>query len=293
MFRASSLSTFATPPHEPSPAHARRHSCPPRLHPAAAQGTARSRRQTSPRWVVEAARACPQLDQVLVAADSDEVAQLCHRLGFPVQLTSPELASGPTRPCRRATGRCRRLCQHPGRRAAAATRTHRRAAAPLCTTPSSARAGRCVHLKVRCTAENIANPTPSRWSPTPTVARCTSPRRNSFHRDAADPVPQYWKHIGLYAYASALSNLFPRCRRARWNAPSAWSSSASGERIEHLRRAHRARHHRRGHGRRPANGRGPPPHTSDLAMRFHDLVQDCARRPRALLGQRGQRSSPY
>src|ERR1039458_8328706 len=45
-------------------------------------------------WVVDAARACPQLDQVVVAADSDEVVALCHQLGFPVQLTSPDLPSG-------------------------------------------------------------------------------------------------------------------------------------------------------------------------------------------------------
>jgi 3-deoxy-manno-octulosonate cytidylyltransferase (CMP-KDO synthetase) len=48
-------------------------------------------------WVVDAARACPQLDQVLVAADSEEVVALCHQLGFPVQLTSPDLPSGTDR----------------------------------------------------------------------------------------------------------------------------------------------------------------------------------------------------
>src|ERR1039458_8328705 len=48
-------------------------------------------------WVVDAARACPQLDQVVVAADSYEVVALCHQLGFPVQLTSPDLPSGTDR----------------------------------------------------------------------------------------------------------------------------------------------------------------------------------------------------
>jgi 3-deoxy-manno-octulosonate cytidylyltransferase (CMP-KDO synthetase) len=48
-------------------------------------------------WVVDAARACPQLDQVLVAADSEEVVALCRQLGFPVQLTSPDLPSGTDR----------------------------------------------------------------------------------------------------------------------------------------------------------------------------------------------------
>ena len=48
-------------------------------------------------WVVEAARACPQLDNVLVATDSHEVVDLCQNLNIPVQLTSPELPSGTDR----------------------------------------------------------------------------------------------------------------------------------------------------------------------------------------------------
>src|SRR5215471_19322441 len=48
-------------------------------------------------WVVEAARACPQLDSVLVATDSDEVAALCQANSFPVELTSPDLPSGTDR----------------------------------------------------------------------------------------------------------------------------------------------------------------------------------------------------
>ncbi len=48
-------------------------------------------------WVFEAASACPQLDRVLVATDSDEVAEVCERNGWPVQLTSPDLPSGTDR----------------------------------------------------------------------------------------------------------------------------------------------------------------------------------------------------
>src|ERR1700722_1318984 len=47
--------------------------------------------------VFEAASACPQLDRVLIATDSDEVAELCHHNGWPVQLTSPDLPSGTDR----------------------------------------------------------------------------------------------------------------------------------------------------------------------------------------------------
>ena len=30
-----------------------------------------------------------------------------------------------------------------------------------------------------------------------------------YHRDAGDPAPQYWKHIGLYAFRKRALNLFP------------------------------------------------------------------------------------
>jgi len=45
-------------------------------------------------WVYEAARACPQLDEVVVATDSEEVASLCRENGWPCELTSPDLPSG-------------------------------------------------------------------------------------------------------------------------------------------------------------------------------------------------------
>ena len=36
-------------------------------------------------WVYEAAKKCPQLDDVLIATDSDEVASLCRTNGWPFQ----------------------------------------------------------------------------------------------------------------------------------------------------------------------------------------------------------------
>jgi 3-deoxy-manno-octulosonate cytidylyltransferase (CMP-KDO synthetase) len=157
-------------------------------------------------WVVEAARACSQLDRVLVAADSEEVAELCRRLGFPVQLTSPELASG--------TDRVHAVAQlHDAdvyvniqgdepllrpEHIAALLRPFARAHVDVST------------LKVRCTAENISNPNAVKVV-TDADGRALYFSRAAipFHRDAADPVPQYWKHIGLYAYRKSALNLFP------------------------------------------------------------------------------------
>jgi 3-deoxy-manno-octulosonate cytidylyltransferase (CMP-KDO synthetase) len=48
-------------------------------------------------WVYERARKARELDDVLVATDSDEVAQACRRLGVPTVMTSTEHRSGTDR----------------------------------------------------------------------------------------------------------------------------------------------------------------------------------------------------
>lgn len=48
-------------------------------------------------WVYEAARKAPDLDEVLVATDADEVMQACARLGIPAALTSGDHPSGTDR----------------------------------------------------------------------------------------------------------------------------------------------------------------------------------------------------
>lgn len=48
-------------------------------------------------WVWRAAAGCKRIDPVIVATDSDEVAAACHERGIPVQMTSPDCASGSDR----------------------------------------------------------------------------------------------------------------------------------------------------------------------------------------------------
>ncbi len=48
-------------------------------------------------WVYDAAKACPQLDRVIVATDSEKVIAAGHKYGWETQLTSPQLASGSDR----------------------------------------------------------------------------------------------------------------------------------------------------------------------------------------------------
>src|SRR3984885_7557481 len=48
-------------------------------------------------WVVDAARACPQFDQLIVATDADEVAAICRSLNVRCEMTSSYLPSGTDR----------------------------------------------------------------------------------------------------------------------------------------------------------------------------------------------------
>jgi 3-deoxy-manno-octulosonate cytidylyltransferase (CMP-KDO synthetase) len=155
-------------------------------------------------WVVEAARACPQLDGVLVAADSEEVAGFCERNGFPVQLTSGHLPSG--------TDRLHAVAQvHDAgiyvniqgdepllrpEHIAALLRPFEHTNAEVST------------LKVRCTAENIANPNAVKVV-TAADGRALYFSRATIPYDRDGVSPAYWKHIGLYAYRKAALNRFP------------------------------------------------------------------------------------
>jgi 3-deoxy-manno-octulosonate cytidylyltransferase (CMP-KDO synthetase) len=170
-------------------------------------------------WVVEAARACPQLDRVLVATDSEEVVALCNQLGFPVQLTSADLPSG--------TDRLHAVAQlhdadiyvniqgdEPLVRPEHIASLLRPFAYPQPHTRED-RNHETQHiavstLKVRCTPENIANPNAVK------VVTAADGRALYFsratipcHRDASDPAPLYWKHIGLYAYRKSALSRFP------------------------------------------------------------------------------------
>jgi 3-deoxy-manno-octulosonate cytidylyltransferase (CMP-KDO synthetase) len=155
-------------------------------------------------WVVEAARACPQLDEVLVATDSKEVADLCRKIAVPVELTSPELPSG--------TDRLHAVAQiHDARiyvniqgdepllrpeHIAALLRPFEQANVDVTT------------LKVRCTPENIANPNAVKVV-TAADGRALYFSRATIPYDRDGSSPPYWKHLGLYAYRKAALNRFP------------------------------------------------------------------------------------
>jgi 3-deoxy-manno-octulosonate cytidylyltransferase (CMP-KDO synthetase) len=156
-------------------------------------------------WVWEAARACPQLDGLIVATDSDEVAELCSAHGWACQMTSPELASGSDRVHAVAQAIDAEIYvniqgDEPMLRpehVAALLSPFARAHVEVST------------LKVLCSAENVGNPNAVK------VVTATDGRALYFSR-ATIPYDRdntggavYWKHIGLYAYRKAALNRFP------------------------------------------------------------------------------------
>ncbi len=154
-------------------------------------------------WVYEAARACPQLDHLLVATDSSEVAELCQRHGWPVELTSPDLPSG--------SDRVHAVAQrHP-----AEIYVNLQGDEPLLR-PEHLTAllapFRLPHvdattLKVLCPANQIGNPNTVKVVTAQNgralyFSRSTIP----FHRDkTGSPI---YKHLGFYAYRAAALNQF-------------------------------------------------------------------------------------
>ena len=155
-------------------------------------------------WVYEAARACPQLTHVVIATDSDEVANLCRQNNWPVQLTSPDLASG--------TDRVHAVAQQ----IPAGIYVNIQGDEPLLKPehltallrPFAQEHVEVSTLKVRCTPENINNPNAVKVVTGSDgralyFSRATIP----YDRDASSPA--YWKHIGLYAYRRDALQRFP------------------------------------------------------------------------------------
>ena len=158
-------------------------------------------------WVVEAARACPQLDALVVATDSEEVMALCRRHRWPALLTSPHLASG--------TDRVYAVSQQ----SPAEIYVNIQADEPLLRPehltallrPFANFEVEVSTLRVACTAENLANPNAVKVVTTSAgralyFSRATIPYQRDSMPDATQPV--VWKHLGLYAYRHAALERF-------------------------------------------------------------------------------------
>ena len=146
-------------------------------------------------WVVEAAQRCPQIGKVVVAADSEEVAELSSIRGWKCLMTSPELPSGSDR------------LFAVSREIEAEIYVNIQADEPLLEPahieallrPFADPAVPVSTLKVRCPEESIGDPNVVKVVTGQNgralyFSRATIP----FNRDAQPMI--YWKHLGLYAY---------------------------------------------------------------------------------------------
>jgi 3-deoxy-manno-octulosonate cytidylyltransferase (CMP-KDO synthetase) len=155
-------------------------------------------------WVWQAAQACPQLNDLLVATDSEEIAELCRDNGWACQLTSPNLASG--------TDRVHAISQLVDADVYVNIQGDEPLLKPEHLTallqPFAKSHVEVTTLKVPCTPENIHNPNAVKVVTAADgralyFSRATIP----YNRDG-NPA-QYWKHIGLYAYRKAALQRFP------------------------------------------------------------------------------------
>jgi 3-deoxy-manno-octulosonate cytidylyltransferase (CMP-KDO synthetase) len=161
-------------------------------------------------WVVEAARRCNELDDVLVATDSEDVAKLCRDIDVPCEMTSPDLPSG--------TDRIHAISHIHN----AAIYVNIQGDEPFLRPehitallkPFAQLHVEVTTVKVPCTPENIHNPNAVKVVTASDgralyFSRATIP----YDRDAAlgqgTRSVLYWKHVGLYAYRKAALQRFP------------------------------------------------------------------------------------
>lgn len=155
-------------------------------------------------WVYEAALACPQLDGLIVATDSDEVVQVCRENGWPCQMTSATLPSGSDRVHAVSL-------DHP-----ADIYVNIQGDEPLLRPdhltallrPFEKSHVDVTTLKVRCTPENEHNPNAVKVV-TATDGRALYFSRATIPYDRESIGATYWKHIGIYAYRKAALDRFP------------------------------------------------------------------------------------
>lgn len=143
----------------------------------------------------QAVRRCPQLDEVVVATDSEEIFQLCQQRGFSVRMTSPSHRSGTERTHEISTIISADLYidvqgDEP------LTRPEHVAALIEVMRPSEVEVGT---LKTPATATDINNPGAVKVvtnisSQALYFSRSTIP----FDRDGAHP--RYYKHLGIYGH---------------------------------------------------------------------------------------------
>jgi 3-deoxy-manno-octulosonate cytidylyltransferase (CMP-KDO synthetase) len=153
-------------------------------------------------WVVRAAHACHELDDIVIAVDSPEVASLCTKNGWPFILTAPELPSGTDRLYE--VSRIRDADIYVNIQGDEPLLRPEHITALLA--PFAQAHVDVTTLKVRCHPDDITNPNAVK------VVTALDGRALYFSRS---PIPydrsgtaQHFKHLGIYAYRRAALERF-------------------------------------------------------------------------------------
>ncbi len=147
--------------------------------------------------VYERARSCARLDELVIATDSDEVAEVCRRLLMPCEMTSPEHASGTDRLFEVASRRRAEIYVNIQGDEPLIDPAHLDALLlPFDREPLT----QVATLRIAITADEAKNPNVvkvvcDRDGNALYFSRSSIP----FDRDGTEPVT-YFKHMGLYAY---------------------------------------------------------------------------------------------
>lgn len=181
-------------------------------------------------WVYQAAGNAGIFDRIIVAADSEEVAELCRAQRWEFQMTSSELASGTDR----VHAVARQLAKEDRLRDADPIFVNIQGDEPLLRRehfqallkPFEHAEVEVSTLRIRCPEEDIANPNVvkvvvDRDSRALYFSRASIP----WDRDGSGDV-SYWKHLGLYAYRKHILDRFPSLPTSKLEA---------AERLEQLR----------------------------------------------------------
>ena len=173
-------------------------------------------------YVYEAARGCPRLHDVIVATDSEEIAEVCRRNGWSYRMTSPEHHSGTDRVHEVAQTVDAGVYVNVQGDEPLARREHLDALLALMERDDVT----VGTLKTPCSVDDVTNPNAVKVVTTLDgralyFSRATIP----FDRDQSGTVRRY-KHLGFYAYRKAALDAF-----CRWPE----SDLERSERLEQLR----------------------------------------------------------
>ena len=172
-------------------------------------------------WVYEAARACKQLEEVVVATDAPEILEFCAKAGFVARMTSDQHRSG--------TDRVHEVACSINADVYVNVQGDEPLARPehidALLGPMMDSAVQVSTVKTPCSAEDVNNPNAVKVV-TDLHGNALYFSRSTIPHDRDKTSPKYFKHLGFYAYRKAALDKF--CSLPE-------SSLERAERLEQLR----------------------------------------------------------